>query len=60
MLIQHRAPKAAGLAAAAVLLSMIFTGPASAQQCGPMDVVFIVDNSGSMTNVINEIQTQVG
>ncbi|HEX9161738.1 MAG TPA: vWA domain-containing protein, partial [Thermoanaerobaculia bacterium] len=47
-------------AAAAVLLSMIFTGPASAQQCGPMDVVFIVDNSGSMTNVINEIQTQVG
>jgi len=44
---------------AAVLLGVVLAAPAHAQQCGPMDVTFIVDETGSMTNVINEIQTQV-
>ena len=56
----HRGLKIAAVAAAALLLSLSFAGAAQAQQCGPMDVVFIVDNSGSMTAVISEIQTQVG
>lgn len=30
-----------------------------AQTCGPMDVVFVVDNTGSMGNVIAEVQAQV-
>jgi Ig-like domain CHU_C associated/von Willebrand factor type A domain len=44
---------------AAVLLGVVFAAPAHAQQCGPMDVVFIIDETGSMTNVINQVQTQV-
>ncbi|MGZ5493092.1 MAG: vWA domain-containing protein [Thermoanaerobaculia bacterium] len=55
-----RGLKIAAVAAAGLLLSLSFAGAAQAQQCGPMDVVFIVDNSGSMGNVISEIQTQVG
>ena len=31
----------------------------NAQTCGPMDVVFVVDNTGSMGNVISEVQAQV-
>ena len=45
---------------AAVLLGVVLAAPVQAQQCGPMDVVFIVDNSGSMTQVIAEVQNQVG
>ena len=33
---------------------------ATAQQCGPTDVTFIIDNSGSMQPVIDEVKTQVG
>jgi VWA domain-containing protein len=55
----HRAFRVAAVAAIALLLSFSFSGTAIAQ-CGPMDVVFVVDNSGSMTNVISEIQKQVG
>jgi hypothetical protein len=55
----NRGLKIAAVAAAGLLLSLSFAGAAQAQQCGPMDVVFIVDNSGSMGNVITEIQTQV-
>jgi len=44
---------------AAALIGAGLAAPARAQQCGPMDVTFIIDNSGSMTNVINEVQTQV-
>jgi VWA domain-containing protein len=54
----HRALKGAAIAGAVVLLSLSFAGTARAQ-CGPMDVVFVVDNSGSMTDVISEIQNQV-
>ncbi|HUP45434.1 MAG TPA: hypothetical protein VM779_07970 [Thermoanaerobaculia bacterium] len=32
----------------------------AAAQCGPMDVVFVIDNTGSMGGVIDQIQTQVG
>lgn len=45
---------------AAVLCAAVLTAPARAQQCGPMDVVFVIDNSGSMTAVISEVQKQVG
>lgn len=45
---------------AAVLLAVVLAAPAHAQQCGPMDVTFIIDETGSMTNVINQVQTQVG
>src|ERR1051325_4264224 len=45
---------------AAVLLGVFLAAPAHAQSCGPMDVVFIIDETGSMTNVINQVQTQVG
>lgn len=44
---------------ATVLLGVVLAAPAHAQQCGPMDVTFVVDETGSMTDVINEIQTQV-
>ncbi|HEV2722158.1 MAG TPA: VWA domain-containing protein [Thermoanaerobaculia bacterium] len=44
---------------AAALIGAGLAVPARAQQCGPMDVTFIIDNSGSMTNVIHEVQTQV-
>ncbi len=60
MLIHHRALKGAAAIAAAVLLSIPFATTASAQNCGPMDVTFIIDNSGSMTNVIAQVQQQVG
>ncbi|HSP16436.1 MAG TPA: vWA domain-containing protein [Thermoanaerobaculia bacterium] len=55
----HRALKSAAIAAAVVLLSLTFTGTARAQQCGSMDVTFIVDETGSMTNVIANLQGQV-
>lgn len=45
---------------AAMLLGVMLAVPAHAQQCGPMDVTFVIDNSGSMTNVIAEVQNQVG
>ena len=45
---------------AAVLLGVVLAAPAHAQSCGPMDVVFIIDETGSMTGVINQVQTQVG
>src|SRR5438045_5127720 len=44
---------------AAVLLGVVLATPAHAQQCGPMDVTFIIDETGSMTDVINQVQTQV-
>src|SRR5207248_3591777 len=44
----------------AVLCGVLLAAPLNAQQCGPMDVVFIIDNSGSMAGVINEVQGQVG
>lgn len=59
MLIHYRALKVAAAIAAAVLLSLPFAGTASAQSCGPMDVTFIIDNSGSMTDVIAQVQQQV-
>ena len=45
------------LAAAAML---VLPGTAAWAQCGPMDVTFIIDNSGSMGAVIEEVKTQVG
>lgn len=45
---------------AALLFGVGLAGPLHAQQCGPMDVVFVIDNSGSMTFVIAEVQNQVG
>jgi hypothetical protein len=45
---------------AAVLVGVVLAAPAHAQQCGPMDVTFVIDNSGSMAGVISEVQTQVG
>jgi hypothetical protein len=60
MLIHHRALRGAAVVITVVLLSITFAGTAAAQQCGPMDVVFIIDNSGSMTQVIAEVQKQVG
>ena len=44
---------------AAVLFGVVLAAPANAQNCGPMDVTFIVDETGSMTDVINQVQTQV-
>lgn len=45
--------------AAGVFLLALFGAPAVYAQCGPMDVVFVIDNTGSMTDVISEVQTQV-
>lgn len=59
MLILHRALRVAAVIAAAVLVSIPFATVASAQNCGPMDVTFIIDNSGSMTDVIAQVQQQV-
>jgi hypothetical protein len=42
-----------------VAILTIFVAVPAFAQCGPMDVVFIIDNSGSMGNVISEVQTQV-
>ena len=44
---------------AAMLFGAVVAAPVHAQQCGPMDVVFVIDNSGSMSGVINEVQAQV-
>ena len=44
---------------AAVLLGVLLAAPAHAQSCGPMDVTFIIDETGSMTDVIAQVQTQV-
>ena len=46
------------LSATLVLAALGSAGVASAQ-CGPMDVVFIIDNSGSMQPVIDEVKGQV-
>ncbi len=59
MLIRHRALKGAAVIAAALLLPLLSATTASAQNCGPMDVTFIIDNSGSMANVIAQVQQQV-
>jgi hypothetical protein len=49
------------LAAVGACVFISLCGPAAqAQQCGPMDVVFVIDNTGSMTAVIAEVQKQVG
>jgi hypothetical protein len=56
---QQRAIRSMVIAAVAAICVFGVAGTASAQSCGPMDVVFVVDNTGSMTGVINEIQTQV-
>ncbi len=45
--------------AVVAILTAFIAVPVSAQNCGPMDVVFIIDNSGSMGSVITEIQNQV-
>src|SRR4051812_13779197 len=45
--------------AAGVLLLALTGAPAAYAQCGPMDVVFVIDNTGSMTDVIGEVQRQV-
>ena len=58
MLIHQKALR--GVAMAALLFAGILAGNADAQTCGPMDVVFVVDETGSMGNVISQIQTQVG
>ncbi len=55
----HRALKSAAIAGAVVLLSLTFAASARAQQCGSMDVVFIVDETGSMGGVIADLQGQV-
>jgi hypothetical protein len=55
----HRALKSAAVAAAVIVLSFSFAGSARAQQCGSMDVVFIVDETGSMGGVIGDLQGQV-
>jgi len=47
------------LVLAAAFLILATAGVAHAQ-CGPMDVVFIIDNSGSMQPVIDQVKTQVG
>lgn len=47
------------LVVAAALVFLAAAGIAHAQ-CGPMDVVFIIDNSGSMGPVIDQVKAQVG
>src|SRR6201999_1627239 len=50
-----------GLLAFAVAAAVLGFGfPAAAQQCGPMDVTFVIDNTGSMSLVIANVQTEVG
>lgn len=51
-------PRALRAFVLAAILTAFVAVPAFAQ-CGPMDVVFIIDNSGSMGGVISEIQNQV-
>lgn len=46
--------------AAVFLFTFGIAVPVHAQQCGPTDVVFIIDNSGSMGGVIANIQAEVG
>src|SRR5688500_20360924 len=55
----HRAFQRTAFAVFAAILLFGLAGTASAQSCGPMDVVFVVDNTGSMGGVISEIQNQV-
>jgi Ig-like domain CHU_C associated len=42
-----------------VLVALCVAPIAKAQKCGPMDVVFVVDNTNTMTEVIAEVQHQV-
>lgn len=43
----------------AAALAMLGASGAAQAQCGPMDVVFIIDNSASMLPVIDNVKTQV-
>jgi hypothetical protein len=45
--------------AIAVFVFALIGAPAVFAQCGPMDVVFVIDNTGSMTDVIGQVQQQV-
>jgi hypothetical protein len=45
--------------AVVVVIAVLSVPVAHAQQCGPMDVTFVIDNTGSMTDVIAQIQKQV-
>ena len=47
------------LLSAGVFLVALIGAPAVYAQCGPMDVVFVIDNTGSMVDVISEVQNQV-
>ncbi|HET7434726.1 MAG TPA: VWA domain-containing protein [Thermoanaerobaculia bacterium] len=52
--------RAAVRSAVLVVLALGFGAVAHAQStCGPMDVVFVIDNTGSMTEVIAQVQQQV-
>lgn len=42
-----------------VVFSLLYSAIAAAQTCGPMDVVFVVDNTGSMGDVIAQVQDEV-
>lgn len=44
---------------AGIFMVALLGAPAVYAQCGPMDVVFVIDNTGSMTDVIGEVQQQV-
>ena len=43
----------------ALVVCLAASAPTYAQQCGPMDVIFIVDETGSMGGVISDIQTEI-
>ncbi len=47
------------VATVGVLVALCAVPMATAQKCGPMDVVFVVDNTGTITEVISEVQKQV-
>ena len=51
--------RSAFIFAVVIVIALLSVPVAHAQQCGPMDVTFVVDETGSMTGVINQIQTQV-
>ena len=59
MLIHQKAIRGVVVAALCVF-GLLSARTVNAQACGPMDVVFVVDETGSMGNVIGEIQAQVG
>lgn len=59
MFIHQKAIRSVVLAALCVI-GFLIPGTVKAQSCGPMDVVFVVDETGSMGSVISEIQSQIG